>query len=182
MSGRARGTAPLYRTVPPAQMFLDEAEWQRALRGRVIVQLSPFAVSEDERNAFDAGALPAKSFASERADSRINLFDAVRDYLAGEQQAGRCAAIAAYSEGSADRLATVLRERGLAELRRGADGSALAKLRRQTVGLAILPLEEGVATEGLVLLGEQDILGDRVARAPRRRRPRRQFTPEGARP
>ena len=79
-------------------------------------------------DAFDAGARPAKNFAAERADPNVNLFEAVRDYLAAEQQAGRRAAIAAYSEGSADRLATVLRERGLADLRRVADGAALAKL------------------------------------------------------
>src|SRR6266702_4628875 len=47
MSGRARGTAPLYRPVPPEQMFLDEAEWQRALSGRAVVQLSPFAMPEE---------------------------------------------------------------------------------------------------------------------------------------
>src|SRR6267154_4204760 len=47
MSGRARGTAPLYRPVPPQQMFLDEAEWQTALRGRAVVQLSPFTMPEE---------------------------------------------------------------------------------------------------------------------------------------
>ena len=93
-------------------------------------------------DAFDAGARPARNFAIERADPKVQLFDAVRDYLTGEQNAGRRAAIAAYSEGSADRLATVLRERGQGELRRVADASALAKLPRQAVGLAILPLEK----------------------------------------
>src|SRR6266849_324666 len=43
-SGRARGTAPLYRPVRPEEMFLDEAEWQQALSGRAAVQLSPFAM------------------------------------------------------------------------------------------------------------------------------------------
>ena len=47
MSGRARGTAPLYRPVPPQQMLHDEAEWQQALRGRSVVQLSPFAMPEE---------------------------------------------------------------------------------------------------------------------------------------
>jgi transcription-repair coupling factor (superfamily II helicase) len=164
-----RGTAPLYRPVPPEQMFLDEAEWQRALAGRALVQLSPFGAPDSAPDAFDAGAGPAKNFIAERADPRVQLFDAVRDYLTAAQKSGRRAAIAAYSEGSADRLATVLHERGVGELRRVANGSALARLPRQTVGLAILPLEEGFATETLVLLGEQDILGDRLARTPRPR-------------
>src|SRR5207248_5042464 len=46
MSGAARGPAPLYRPVKPEQMFLDEAEWQKRLSGRAVVQLSPFAVPE----------------------------------------------------------------------------------------------------------------------------------------
>jgi len=199
-----RGTAPLYRPVPPQQMFLDEAEWRQALSGRVVVQLSPFAMPEESPHpnpplpgldpgitgegvagalpddAFDAGARPAKNFVAERADPRVQLFEAVRDYLAEQQKSGRRAAIAAYSEGSADRLATVLRERGQGDLRRVADGNALARLPKQTVGLAILPLEEGFATDAVVLLGEQDILGDRLARAPRRRRSVDEFITEAA--
>ncbi|MGC2412678.1 MAG: transcription-repair coupling factor [Stellaceae bacterium] len=182
----ARGTAPLYRPVRPDQMFLDEGEWQKALSGRAVIQLLPFAMPEEGEavappgDAFDAGARPARNFVAERADPKVQLFDAVRDYLAGEQKSGRRAAIAAYSEGSADRLATVLHEHGLGELRRVADGNALAKLPRQTVGLVILPLEEGFATESLVLLGEQDILGDRLSRTPRRRRNLDEFITEAA--
>jgi len=121
------------------------------------------------RDAFDAGARPAKSFAAERADPKVNLFEAVGAYLTAEQAAGRRAAIAAYSEGSADRLATVLREHGLADLRRVADGRAVTKLPKAAIGLALLPLEQGFVTDDLVLLGEQDILGDRLARVPRPR-------------
>src|SRR6185503_12731521 len=104
--------------------------------------------------------------------------EAVRDYLAVEQKAGKRAVLAAYSEGSADRLGTVLRERGLSELRRVADGNALAKLPKAAAGLAILPIEQGFATDALVFLGEQDILGDRLARVPRRRRNLDEFIAE----
>ena len=148
--------------------------------GRRVVQLSPFAAPKRRRDAFDAGARPAKNFAAERADPKIQLFEAVRDYLDAEREAGRRAAIAAYSDGSADRLATVLRERGLADLRRVADGDALAKLPKAATGLAILPLEQGFATDALVVLGEQDILGDRLARVPRRRRNLDEFITEAA--
>jgi len=181
-AGDARGAAPLYRPVPPDQMFLGDAEWKRALAGRAVIQLSPFAMPQDEPrpDAFDAGARPARSFAAERADPKVNLFDAVRDHLLAEQQAGKRAAVAAFSEGSADRLAAVLRERGLGDLRRVTDSRALAKLPKAAVGLAILPLEQGFAGATLTLLGEQDILGDRLARVPRRRRSLDDFITEAA--
>jgi len=168
LTATPRSTAPLYRPVQPEQMFLDETEWRQRLQGRAVVQLSPFAAPEEgPLDALDAGARPAKNFAAERANPNLNLFDAVRDYLDGERKSGRHAAVAAFTEGSADRLATVLREHGLTDLRRIADGKALSRLSQAAVGLAILPLEQGFATDDVVLLGEQDILGDRLTRAPR---------------
>ena len=170
--------APLYRPVKPEQMFIGDDEWHELLGGRSVIQLSPFAAPEADTAAFDAGARPAKNFAAERADPKIQLFEAVRDYLDTERKSGKRAAIAAYSAGAADRLATVLRERGLTDLRSVADGAALEKLPRSAVGLAILPLEQGFATDALVVLGEQDILGDRLARVPRRRRNLDEFIAE----
>jgi transcription-repair coupling factor (superfamily II helicase) len=179
-SGERNAAAPLYRPVKPDQMFIADDEWRGVLGARPVVQLSPFAATEGDQSAFDAGARPAKSFAAERADPKVNLFDAVRDWLDAERKAGKRTAIAAYSTGSADRLATVLRERGLGDLRSVADGAALDKLPKSAVGLAILPLEQGFATDSLVILGEQDILGDRLARTPRRRRNLDEFIAEAS--
>src|SRR5256714_14858411 len=110
LAAQPRSTAPLYRPVRPEQMFLDDAEWKKRLRAGAVVRLSPFGAPEEGgADSFDAGARPAKNFATERANPNANLFDAVREYLDAERKAGRHAAIAAYSEGSADRLPTGLR-------------------------------------------------------------------------
>src|SRR5271166_7096918 len=178
VTGAARAGAPIYRPVRPAQLYLDNLEWQAALRRRPVVRLSPFASPAGDGERFDAGARPARNFAAERADPKIVLFEAVRDYLEAERKAGRRTAVAAFSEGSAERLLSVLRERGVSDLRRIADGNALAALPPTTVGLAVLPIEQGFATDEFVLLGEQDILGDRLARVPRRRRNLDQFITE----
>jgi transcription-repair coupling factor (superfamily II helicase) len=174
----ARAGSPIYRPIPPTQLYLDNKEWAAALRGRPVVQLSPFAADQSEDEAFDAGARPARNFAPERADPNAVLFEAVRDYLEAERKSGRKTAVAAFSEGSADRLLTVLRERGVADIRRIADSKALAALPASAVGLAVLPVEQGFATNDLVVLGEQDILGDRLARRARRRRNLDQFISE----
>src|SRR3984893_15364793 len=174
----ARAGAPIYRPIRPAQLYLDRGEWQAALHGRPVVQLSPFAADQSDGDTFDAGARPARSFAAERADPNIVLFEAVRDYLEAERKSGRKTAVAAFSPGSADRLLTVLRERGVSDLRRIADGRELEALPGSAVGLAVLPVEQGFATDDMVLLGEQDILGDRLARPSRRRRSLDQFITE----
>src|SRR6516164_10101580 len=121
----ARAGSPVYRPIRPDQLYLDSAEWRAALRGRPVVQLSPFAADRGEGEAFDAGGRPAHNFAAERADPNVVLFEAVRDYLEAERKSGRKTAVAAFSPGSADRLLTVLRERGVSDLRRIADGRAL---------------------------------------------------------
>jgi transcription-repair coupling factor (superfamily II helicase) len=159
MTPAARAGAPVYRPVRPDQ-------------------LSPFAADQGDHEAFDAGARPARNFAAERADPNVVLFEAVRDYLETERKSGRKTAVAAFSAGSADRLLSVLRERGVADLRRIPDGPALETLPSSAVGLAVLPVEQGFATDDMVLLGEQDILGDRLARTARRRRSLDQFITE----
>ena len=174
----ARAGSPVYRPLKPGQLYLDDAEWRKTLHGRPVVQVSPFAAPETDDDRFDAGARPARNFNIERADPKVVLFEAVRDYLEAERKFGHKTAIAAFSEGSADRLVGVLRERGVSDLRRVADGDALAALPGSSVGLAVLPLEQGFATDRLVVLGEQDILGDRLARTPRRRRNLDQFIAE----
>ena len=178
ISPAARAGAPIYRPIRPDQLYLDPSEWRAALRGRPVVQLSPFAADRSEGEAFDAGGRPAHNFAAERADPNVVLFEAVGDYLEAERKSGRKTAVAAFSPGSADRLLTVLRERGVSDLRRIADGRELEKLPGSAVGLAVLPVEQGFATDALVLLGEQDILGDRLARTARRRRSLDQFIAE----
>ena len=177
-AGASHAAAPLYRPVKPEQMFITDAEWSTVLGSRSVVQLWPFAAPDSDGRAIDAGARAAKNFAAERADPNVQLFEAVRDYLDAERKSGKRAAIAAYSAGAADRLATVLRERGLSDLRPVKDGDALGRLPSSVVGLAILPLEQGFATDSLVVLGEQDILGDRLARVPRRRRNLDEFIAE----
>ncbi len=178
VTGAARAGAPVYRALRPDRLYLDEREWQSALSGRTAVQLSPFASPAGSGDQFDAGARPVRNFVIERADPRVALFEAVRDYLEAERKSGHKTAIAAFSQGSAERLLGVLRERGVSDLRRIADGEALAALPGSSVGLAVLPLEQGFTTGALVVLGEQDILGDRLARTPRRRRNLDQFIAE----
>ncbi|HKW54744.1 MAG TPA: transcription-repair coupling factor, partial [Stellaceae bacterium] len=176
MRAARSGGPPVYRPVRPEQAFLDEQEWARALACRRVGQFSPFTVPEGTALTVDAGAHQGPSFTEARANPQINLFDAVRDHFAGEAAAGRRVLVAAYSAGSAERLRTVLREHGVAEL------SAVDNWEdfRVGVGIAVLAIERGYVFDGTALLTEQDILGDRLARPPKRRANFDQFIAEVA--
>src|SRR5262249_40465813 len=150
----ATPNAPTYRPVKPEQLFLDEAEWAAALARRAVGELTPFAAPEGHAAAVDAGARPGRSFAEARANPKANLFEAVEAAIVDERKAGARVAIAAFSGGSADRLAAVLRERGVGDLRRAEDWNALQKLPEACVGLVVLALDQGYRCSDVLLVSE----------------------------
>ena len=165
----ASGEAP-YRPLPPDRLYLDAAGWEACLQDRPSAVLLPAAVSDGP----DAGGRPAIDFSEARARPDIDLYGAVADRLAAHAAAGRRVLLAAYSEGSRDRLAGLLGEQGVAaapvESASGLDG-----LPPDRLGTAVLPLEGGFETAGLAVLTEQDILGERLSARARGRRRARDF-------
>jgi transcription-repair coupling factor (superfamily II helicase) len=168
---------PIYRPVRLEQFTVEEKEWQAILRSRRVAELSAFAAPEGVA-AFDAGARPVAGFTAIRNDPKANLFDAVRDRLGQEREAGRRVLIVAYSLGSADRLENVLHEHGVVTPMRVADWAGFEKLPANAIGSAVLPIEHGYVTAQTLVLTEQDILGERLARPPRRRAKSDQFIAE----
>ena len=164
-----RSVTPLYRPVPPELLYLDDKEWAAVLASRSVAQLSPFAAPASEDRSYDAGARPGHDFAEARTNPKINVFEAVQSFIAEEHKAGHRVAVAAYSTGSAERLKSVLHDRGVTESTKVEDWKALEELSPKTVGLAVLGLEHGYGFRDLTILSEQDILGDRLSRPARRR-------------
>jgi len=169
-TGDGFGTAP-YRPLPPELLYLDEQDLGRRLDARELYRLSPLAAPPapppDSDRVIDLAARPARDFAAERADRRVNLFDAILEHLAALRAAGERPIIACSSPGALDRLRQVLRDHGL-------EGDyridVLGELAESGVAFTVLPLEHGFRADGLCLLGEQDLLGERMVRPARRRR------------
>jgi transcription-repair coupling factor (superfamily II helicase) len=164
-----------YRPLPPNLLYLVPDEWNGVLAGRPGGSFSPFAPPEAElagsAETLDGGGRPGRSFGPERAQPGTSLYDAVAAHIADQQRLGRKVVLAAYSAGSLDRLSHVLRDHGVAAQQPVADGPAIEALPPASLGLGVLGLEQGFVTEGLAVIGEQDILGDRLQRPqkPRRR-------------
>ncbi|MBI2978511.1 MAG: DEAD/DEAH box helicase, partial [Rhodospirillales bacterium] len=170
-AGPAGGGA-VYHPVPPEALFLDECEWKALLEDRAVGVLSPFAAPEamgEGYDAADAGGHQGRDFADVRVQPGANVFDALRDHVTAERTRGRRVMIAAASDGSRDRLAAVLAEHSVEGLRPVAGWAEAAALDKSAVALAVVALERGFVTDGLVVVTEQDILGDRLSRPARRR-------------
>ncbi len=174
----ADGSDFVYRPVAPGSFYLDVAEWRRRLAERPVAAFSPFAAPAEAPGTTSAGYRAAADFAEARRRADINLFDAVRDSIGSLQSSGKNVVVAAFTAGSRARIAALLREHGVANAREIAAWSEIASLPRDGVAVVELPLEHGFGGERLAVITEQDILGDRLVRRPKRRRRSEAFITE----
>ncbi len=163
----AFGSLP-YRALPPDTLYLDEESIRALLRPRATWLLSIFApppvTPSGIAEIVDLEGRPGRDFARERADRSINLFEAITEHLTALKP--QSPIITVHGGGAADRLAQVLVDHGLEPPLRI---ESLAERVDGAVHLAVLPLDTGVTAAGLCLVGEQDLLGERLTRRQARR-------------
>jgi transcription-repair coupling factor (superfamily II helicase) len=157
------GSGVPYKPLPPERLYLTKTEWTGRLAERPLARLSPFAAPENP-GVVDMGGRQGRTFAAERSADNLNVFDAVIAHIGAVQGAGKRAVVACWSEGSRERMGQVLVDHGLTALKTVADWPAAEALARGETALAVLGLEAGFETDDLALIGEQDILGDRLVR------------------
>jgi len=167
----------VYRPVPPAEMFPDEAEWSRWLAAHRVLRLSVLPQPPGP-GVLDAGGRVGRSFAPERQAEKGNLFKALADHIRS-LQASRRVVIASFSEGARERLAGLIADEGIKGAKPIADLRDLPD-RPGALGLTVWPLEEGFTSDGaatgaLAVISEQDVLGDRLIRGAKRRRKAENF-------
>ncbi len=160
--------APAYRALAPEALYLTEANWESGLAVSGLRRFSPFAA--DGPDAVDLGGRQGRSFAAERAQEGVNVFDAAAAHIEALRKAGKRVLLTAWSEGAADRMADVLAQHGVAKLRPVESWDEIPEGTAEGVYAAVLPLEHGFETDGAAALSEQDILGDRLIRSARRKR------------
>ncbi len=168
----AEGAAgAVYKPLPPDRLYLTGDEWRQRLAGQSLVRISPFAVPEGGAGkVIDAGGVDGKSFTAERADPDVNVFDLAVAHVRALQGQGKKVILAGWSEGSRDRLGTVLADHGLKDVTTVSRFALIDAIPRNKATLAVYGLETGFETPEFAILGEQDILGDRLVRPKRKAR------------
>jgi transcription-repair coupling factor (superfamily II helicase) len=163
----AKFGAPPYKPVPPDRMFLSGKEWKESLEALTVRRFSPFEEGEGD-NVRSFRGRTGRNFALERAAEGGDLFGAVVGHVRSLQAAKKRVIIAAWTPGARERLATLLTGHGLKEARKVESYPEALALPGGMPALAVLGLERGFDTPELAVIGEQDILGDRLVR-PRRK-------------
>jgi transcription-repair coupling factor (superfamily II helicase) len=156
-----------YRPLPPERLYLGVDEWRDALKARRIHLASPFHVPEDTPRAVDFGAEPARDFAPERAANQ-NVYEAVQRHVEKLRKDKLRVVLASYTGGARERLSGLLGDHGVKRLA-PVDSwqEALGTAAEGKVAMAVVPLEHGFTADGIAVLTEQDMLGDRLVRRKR---------------
>ncbi|QNL18741.1 transcription-repair coupling factor [Hyphobacterium sp. CCMP332] len=157
--------APTYRALAPSALYLTSENFVAALNGMDVRRFTPF----NEPDAFDAGGRQGRSFAAERAAEGVNIFDVTAKYIQSQLSFGKRVVIASWTEGASDRMGSVLADHGLKTPLPANSWADIQKASANTALRTVLPLEHGFEAADLVVLSEQDVLGDRLAR-PRRKK------------
>ena len=168
----------VYKPVPPGELYLDDAAWEAAIGARRVVQFHPLPQASGP-GVVDAGGRIGRNFAPERQQESLSLFGALADHVTARMQAGPVL-IASWSEGARERLTGLIEDEGLAEAIPVMNGTRIGK---RGLHLAVWALEQGFEAplpdgSRLTVISEQDVLGDRLIRAPKKRRKTENFLTE----
>ena len=160
---RQPGSGAVYKPLPPDRLYLTEDEWKSREGEAALARLTAFAVPEGA-GVYDAGARKGRDFAPERNDASVNVFEAVVAHVRGLQATRKKVVIALWSEGSRDRMASMLADHKLANITSVNAWRTVQATPRNETMLAVLGLDSGFETDDVALVTEEDILGDRLVR------------------
>jgi transcription-repair coupling factor (superfamily II helicase) len=166
-----------YRALPPDALYLTAAEWDSRAEAHPVRRFTPF--QRDGADVVDLGARAGRTFAPERQRDSGDLFNAVTEHAESLIKSGKRVLFASWTEGSSDRLGSMLADHGLKKILGARSWPDVHAQKRTTPLRVILPLESGFETDDLVVIAETDILGDRLAR-PRKKKRATNFIAEAA--
>ena len=165
-----------YRPLPSATLYLDQDGWDAMLAAGSSAVFSPYG-RPDGGGGLDAGGRPGTIFTKAGSSVGEDVFGQLREQAATWAKVGRRSVVAAWTRGSRERIAHLLRENGV-KAEQADTWRAVGKLPAGMVAVVTLGVERGFVSDAISLVGEQDLLGERISRPPRRRKRADQFIAE----
>ncbi|MEL6608244.1 MAG: CarD family transcriptional regulator, partial [Pseudomonadota bacterium] len=163
----------VYKPAAPDALYLDDAAWETAVEGRRVLQYTPLPQPTGV-GVIDAGGRVGRNFAPERQSESLSLFSALSDHVKAKG-ADAPVVIASYSEGARERLSGLIEDEGILEAIHITD---LGGVKGRGTYLAVWALDHGFETPEMTVISEQDVLGDRLIRAPKKKRRAENFLTE----
>ena len=167
----------VYKPAPPGGLYLNDAAWQTATESLRLIQFAPLPLPTGP-GVTDAGGRIGRDFAPERQQESISLFGALADHIEARRRTGQVI-LASYSSGARERLSGLIEDQGIKgateidDFRDVPDGKG-------GIFLSVWALEHGFHRDdgALTVISEQDVLGDRLIRQPKKKRRAENFLTE----
>ncbi|WP_244631275.1 transcription-repair coupling factor [Aureimonas sp. ME7] len=165
------GSVP-YNPLGPQELYLTEDELNGRIASADPVRLSAYAVTDAgfQTDTINLDVHRGRNFAAERQTEDVNVFKVAVDHISRLRAGGKQVILAAWSEGSRERLTQVVEEHGLGNIKPVDTLKQALEVGRNIVATAVLGIEAGFETDRIAVVGEQDILGDRLVRRGRRKK------------
>ncbi len=163
----------VYKPISPELLYMEDAAFTTALNGHRVVEFHPLAQASGP-GVVDAGGRIGRNFSPERQLENVSLFGALADYVKKKSETAPVV-IASYSEGARERLTGLIEDEGIGEVIAIQNGTRIGK---RGIHMAFWGLEAGFETPELTVISEQDVLGDRLIRQPKKRRKAENFLTE----
>lgn len=152
----------VYRPINPSLFYLNEADFKQISERRDVIKLTTLSLPDNDKT-INLKTIPARDFAHAKNLNIAAVYEDLKNYLAENARLGRI--ICCYSEGSRERLFTLMNEYGIKNLTFAETyAEALQKTKQKKIVLAISELEHGFRDGSLCLVTETDILGIRQNR------------------
>ena len=150
-----------YRPIPPEMLYINEDSFFEKIKSHSHMFFTDMALPDAE-NVINTNVIPVINFASAKNVNAGKVYEDLNCYLEENKKLKRI--VACYSEGSRERLFSLMSEYGIKNLA-VADSweEAVAKAQKNVV-LILMNLMHGFKGDGYVLISEQDILGERLRR------------------
>ena len=165
IAGQAKGS---YRPLKPDALYLAQGEFGSAMDEWPIHRTSIFAEPESDK-VLDFAFRSACDFTPERSAGK-NVYEAAAAHFKELAKSGKRPLLAAYSQGSRSRIASIVGEAGTPIQMAETWQDALGTSAKGKATAMVLPLDTGFATDDLEVVTEQDLLGDRLVRRRKRKK------------
>lgn len=170
IAAESAGGVP-YNPIAPDELYLPMDELTDRIASSGPVRLSAYAQSDaGGAETLNLDVTRGRTFAGERQAGDVNVFSAAVEHISRLRADGKQVILAAWTEGSRDRLTQIVEEHGLGNIKPVDNLKQALEIGRNTVATAVLGVEAGFETQRIAVVGEQDILGDRLIRRARRRK------------
>ncbi|WP_455481329.1 transcription-repair coupling factor [Bartonella sp. B12(2025)] len=169
-----------YHPIEPSLLYLTpERVLEIAQQSGKHIDFTPFNVPQTfGQTIVHANVKLGYDFVKERNAQEKNVFSSVVHHISSLRAAGKKVLLACWSEGSLNRLVQVLDEHGLKKIDVAKSLQTVRETSHDRVSAAVIMIEHGFEIEDFAIITEQDILGDRLIRSPKRRKRNANFISE----